>query len=335
MLFIIVAELLAIHVKNNLNIQPLNVKGNSLVISQLADDTTLFLKNARQIPVALKEISLFSKASGLKLNMEKCEIVTIQDHDMINMYNIPVKNEVRYLGIIISKDKKVRETSNIQNIIQKNRTILNSWLQRDLTVFGRILLTKMQSLSRLTYPAYSLDIPDKLIKKINEDNFNFIWKNKYNYINKSDTVKPAKEGELNAIDFDPMNGTIKLKWLQNFIIKCDNFWFDFPFKIFKMFGGIHFLLRCDFNISKLPINLSNFHQHVLQYWKLIYKHNFTPHMVPIWNNRCILIKRKSFFYGEWMEKGVWSIVHLLDNYGNFLTYDVFIKKYNLIYNLAI
>jgi len=74
LLFIIVAELLAIHVKNNLNIQPLNVMGNSLVISQLADDTTLFLKNARQIPVALKEISLFSKASGLKLNMEKCEI---------------------------------------------------------------------------------------------------------------------------------------------------------------------------------------------------------------------------------------------------------------------
>jgi hypothetical protein len=119
LLFIIVTELLAIHVKNNLNIQPLNVMGNSLVISQLADDTTLFLKNARQIPVALQEISLFSKASGLKLNMEKCEIVTIQDHDMINMYNIPVKNEVRYLGIIISKDKKVRETSNIENIIQK------------------------------------------------------------------------------------------------------------------------------------------------------------------------------------------------------------------------
>lgn len=185
----------------------------------------------------------------------------------------------------------------------------------------------MQSLSRLTFPAYSLDIPDKLIKKINQDNFNFIWQNKYHYVNKSDTVKPAKEGGLNAIDFDTMNGTIKLKWLQNFIIKGGIFWFDFPF---KMFGGIHFLLRCDFNISKLPIKLSTFHQQVLQYWKLIYKHNFTPHTVPIWNNRSILIKRKSFFYSEWMEKGVWSIVHLLDNCGDFLTYDVFIRKYSLM-----
>jgi len=107
-------------------------------------------------------------------------------------------------------------------------------------------------------------------------------------------VKPAKEEVLNAIGFDPLYGTIKLEWLENFV-KGDHFWFDFPFKIFKMFSGIHFLLRCDFNISKLLITLSTFHQQVLQYWKLIYKHNFTPHTVPICNKRTMLIKRKNIF----------------------------------------
>ena len=188
----------------------------------------------------------------------------------------------------------------------------------------------MQSLSRLIYPAFSLEIPDKLIKKINQDNFNFIWKNKYHYIRKSDIVKSAEDGGLNVIDFDPMNGTIKLKWLQHFIREGHSFWFDFPSKIFRNFGNIDFLLRCDFDISKLPVKLSAFHRQALLYWKLIYKHNFTPHTVPIWNNRCILIRRKSFFYKEWMEKGIWSICHLLDNNGDILTYNSFIVKYNLV-----
>lgn len=76
-------------------------------------------------------------------------------------------------------------------------------------------------------------------------------------------MKSVEEGGLNAIDFDPMNGTIKLKWLENFLRKGERFWFDFPSKIFRNFGGIDFLLRCDFDTSKLPIKLSAFHQQVL------------------------------------------------------------------------
>lgn len=45
---------------------------------------------------------------------------------------------------------------------------------------------------------------------------------------------------------------------------------------------------------------------------MLYKHNFTPHKAIIWNNRCILHKRKSLFYKDWMEKGVWAVIHLMD-----------------------
>lgn len=84
--------------------------------------------------------------------------------------------------------------------------ILNTWLQRDLSIFGRILLSKMEALS-----ACSLAIPDNMIKSINQIIFNFIWKNRHHYIRKGDLVKSLEEGGLNAIDFDPMNGTLKLK----------------------------------------------------------------------------------------------------------------------------
>ncbi len=96
----------------------------------------------------------------------------------------------------------------------KSKTILNSWLQRDLSVFGRILLSKMEALSRFIYPAYSLAIPTNMIKNINQIIYNFIWKNRHHYIRKGDLVKSIEEGGLNAIDFDSMNGTLKLMWLK-------------------------------------------------------------------------------------------------------------------------
>lgn len=59
LLFLLAVELLALYIKNNESIKPLNVLGRSLVITQLADDTTLFLKNYDQIPNALKAVSFF------------------------------------------------------------------------------------------------------------------------------------------------------------------------------------------------------------------------------------------------------------------------------------
>ncbi len=100
--------------------------------------------------------------------------------------------------------------------------------------------------------------------------------------------------------------------------------------MFDSLGGIDFLLRCDFEPLKLSCKLSSFHSHVLLYWKLLYKHNFSPHSCSLWNNKYILINRKSVFFQDWMDKGVWSIVHIMDGNGNFLGYDDFCEKYNII-----
>lgn len=329
LLFIMVAEMLSLLIKNS-DIEGLEVMGRLITISQLADDTTLFLKNADQIPLALQAINHFSKASGLQLNLDKCEILTLHEHPLQPIYNIKVKKEAKYLGIVISKDDTVSEQKNIWVNIDKCKSILNRWSQRDLSIFGRILLTKMDSLSRLIYPAFSLPLKDKMIKQINSINFNFIWKNKCHYIRKDDMVKSYEEGGGNVIDFDTMNGVLKVKWLKSYIQNKQSIWFIIPNLIFQKMGGIEFLLRCDFNNNRLPIKLSAFHQQVLLYWKLIYKHNFTPHNTPIWNNRYVLQKNKSIYLEEWFTKGVWAVAHLMDDEGNLLKFEHFCEKYQLV-----
>lgn len=69
LLFILVAELLAILIKNSPDIEPLNVLGKNLSIIQLADDSTIFLKSPDQIRLVVKRIDSFSRASGLHLNL--------------------------------------------------------------------------------------------------------------------------------------------------------------------------------------------------------------------------------------------------------------------------
>ena len=62
---------------------------------------------------------------------------------------------------------------------------------------------------------------------------------------------------------------------------------------------------------------------------MMFKHNFSPHNVPLRNNRVILSRRKSISMEDWMEKQIWSITHLLDNNGNILDLNEFNTKYNI------
>ncbi|XP_040908382.1 uncharacterized protein LOC121191268 [Toxotes jaculatrix] len=328
LLFIVATELLAITILNS-SIKGLEINNNRLIISQLADDTTIFLKNKEQIPLALDTIQTFSQASGLLLNLDKCELMSIHNSSESSLYNIPIKTEVKYLGIWITKYADERVKKNIQNVSETCKKRLNIWLQRDLTLFGRTMLTKIESLSRLIYPAYSLAIPQKFIKEINRTNFNFIWKNKHHYINNRDLIKGYEEGGIKAIDFEIMNILLKIRWLQSFLKNDNGIWFSLPAFIFNKVGGIQFLLVCDFEISKLPIKLSKFHQQVLLHWKMIFKHNFSPHNVPLWNNRVILNRRKSMFIEEWLTKKIWSILHIMDENGNILEFNDFNAKYNM------
>lgn len=102
------------------------------------------------------------------------------------------------------------------------------------------------------YSVFSQAVTDNLITSTNQTNFNFIWENRHHYLRKGDVVKSLEEGGLNVIDYEAMNGVIKLKRLQKFTQNSDSFWFNIPSEIFDKCGGIDFLLRCDFGVAKLP-----------------------------------------------------------------------------------
>ena len=77
LIFITAVEILANLIRNEKQIRGFEIKLNgsnhSIKISQLADDTTLFLKSKNEISIALNIMEIFWNLSGLKLNRNKTE----------------------------------------------------------------------------------------------------------------------------------------------------------------------------------------------------------------------------------------------------------------------
>lgn len=96
-LFLLVTELLSVSIVQNQELKGISVFGREIKISQLADNTTLFLKDENCVSKVLDLINQFPCASGLKLNISKCEIMLVHDLNHDSIENIPVKPMVKYL----------------------------------------------------------------------------------------------------------------------------------------------------------------------------------------------------------------------------------------------
>ena len=71
------AEILAICIRQNIDIQGITLCNTTFKIVQLADDTTLFLSKLESVSNSIALFKFFSDFSGLRLNLDKTEIIAI------------------------------------------------------------------------------------------------------------------------------------------------------------------------------------------------------------------------------------------------------------------
>ena len=134
-------------------------------------------------------------------------------------------------------------------------------------------------------------------------------------------------GGINALDFSSLNHSFKVKWIKLFLKNPDSVWNFITAHVFNSLGGLDFLLRCNYNISKLPVKLSNFHSQLLLSWSMMYTHNFSPHKYFIWNNTDIKYKGKTLYMKRWVDNNILLVSQLLDDNGQLFTYEEFLSTY--------
>ncbi len=326
LLFLLVVQVMATHIKKA-SFHGISVFDKEIKLSQLADDTTIFVKNSEEVESVINCIGEFTEISGLKMNKSKSVLFSLKDCPLKEIKGIPIKDTVTYLGIVICKDLMQRNALHFEPIIEKIKNRYNMWLMRDLSLLGRILLSKAEGISRSVYVSMSMEVPKNVVKDLDKILYDFIWKRKTHYLRK-DILNNSKElGGLEVLNFTDLNEVFKIKWIIEYIKNKDTVWHIFPNFIFNSLGGINFLLKCNFSVDKIPIKLASFHKQALLAWQLVYKHNFTPHRYFLWNNRDILYKKKSIFNQSWYDNGIFTVSQLLNEHGLLLSYSEFLKKF--------
>ena len=169
--------------KNTSDGLEINLKNDRkyIQVTQLADDTTVFLKNEQAVEKCLKVIKEFGKVSGLKLNIEKTEGLWLgrgrNRGDNFADINWG-KDSVKALGVFFGYNKQDIEERNWRSKVELIKKILNKWKYRDLTMQGRILIVKTLALSQVVYLISSLCVPSWVINEINKEFYSFVWKYK-------------------------------------------------------------------------------------------------------------------------------------------------------------
>ena len=328
LLFLLVVEILANKIRKSKN-DGLEIKINGtnqyIQLTQLADDTTLFLKNEQAVKNCLKTVLTFGKYSGLRLNLDKTEGLWLGNgkNRNDNFANINwEKSYIKALGVYFGYDKKEIETLNWDNKLQAIKRILNKWKYRDLTFQGRILILKTLALSQVVYLISTLIVPSWVINEINKEFYNFIWKGKRDKICRKVLINSYESGGLQMVDFKAFCQAMKAVWAVRLLKKTSENWSIIPSKYMEQ-CNIKTLMCMNIRTEKdLPIKLPLFYQEVIFSWNLCGGGSKAPQSQTeirkqlIWGNKMIQSKGRTLFYKNWYAKNLIFIDDLLDQNGN-------------------
>ena len=334
-LFILAVELLALKIRQNPNCEGIYLQNKQEVkISQFADDTTIITNSTDSLKSHLQTIERFGTASGLKLNKKKTKAMWLgtMKHSTSNILEFKsTKNPIKVLGAFLSYNQNKNIENNFLSRIRKMKTKLNLWLSRDLTLYGRSLLVKTLGVSQLVYVASMLTVPPSVTKAVEAELFSFLWKNKKDKIKRTVMYQPFEEGGLNFVNFSKVVKSLRLAWISRLLSSTTDSWKAIPNHYFDAYGGLSFLLKCNYNVASINNGLPTFYRELLQYFQEFKnKTKIFPYgKFLLWNNEAVTIDKNPLFWSSWFKKKIVFVQDILNANGNFLTFQEFQNKFNI------
>lgn len=334
-LFILCAEILSCRIRNNKNIKGIEVDNVEFKFSQYADDASAFLDGSKtSLEETLKELEMFADISGLKTNFDKTQVVWIgakkysADSIKTRWKLVWGTTAFKLLGITFDVDlDKVIDTNYTDRIAQL-KNFVKLWRRRFLTPLGKITVIKSLMLPKITHLLMALPNPkSEILDYINGILFDFLWQGRVK-IKQSVVVKQYFQGGLKMINLTAFAQALKITWLRR-IFQNESKWQLF----IKRAIEIDKIACCGSEYTKSVLNnLKN------DFWKDVFKallnlqirldvdwEKLSPYQTPIFCNKNFNIGGNSFLYKTWFDRGVRYIQDLMDNQGNFLDLNAFMR----------
>ena len=320
MLFILIVETLAISIRNNKNIEGIQINHNGkkidIKITQYADDTVIILKNIDMIKETMLELQKFAKVSGLNLNIDK----TIGIRLGPNKYNTGTFQGIKitdkpfkYLGLYIGHKKTNCDTLNWNEKLLKAKKEIIKWNCRNLTVWGKIIVLKSLILSKFTNLMMNTTIEKDFLKQLEKISFQFIW-GKRDKIRRAVAYSKICKGGLNMINLNLMCRSLKATWVKRILDGWEENWKIFARKYLSNYlkNNLLFYMRIrDIKIISCLEKLPPIYRSIVEAFISVHKcEDLDKNKIPLWGNNNITIFNKdkkinmSLFFESWINSGL-------------------------------
>ena len=228
-IFIISIEILAHKLRNSEKIDGFNLLGRSKVLEMYADDCSIFLEPTEtNLKNAVEILTQFYELSGLKISLSKTKAIWFGINcrsrpNMCQSLNLDWVNSFKLLGVFFTNDL-VDMDSNYGNKIKEIQKLLNNWINRTLSVYGKMVIIKCLALPKISHLAMVLpSLDSKQIKELENLLFSFLWDRKPDKVSREHAKLSEKAGGLGMIDIKDFWLSLKFSWLRR-CLKTKSSW---------------------------------------------------------------------------------------------------------------
>ncbi len=327
-LFILVVEVMALHLKLDQNIKGIQIGDTNVKLLQYADDTSGLLADIESAKAFLKTVEKFGSFSGLKMNIEKTEgmwLGSVRENNKTPLGISWPKRPLRILGVYASYDSDECDKMNFGEKLKKASGLLQLWATRKLTIYGKVQIVRTFIISQFNFVFSVLLTPKEVIKKLECLIFKFLWKNKKERIKRNVLICNISQGGMKVPDVNTMKNTFLLKWIKR--ISSNQVWSPWRQILYKYCDNckinLHLLLHSNYNMKTLPVEkacLPDFYYELLQLWSEFGSTQPGTKNDIVWYNKNIIIQGKSVFCKQLFDSGLWFVQDLLDENGKLIQF---------------
>ena len=328
-LYLLCGEILAHKLKYNEQIKGVDIGDVTMLLSQFADDTTLFLEyDEISLQQLVHTLSYIEAHTGLKVSYDKTVLYRVGSiqYSSAKLYTSkPFQwsdGDINVLGITIRNHAK--QTSDSHNVtIDKMCKIMNSWYARTLTLIGKCMVINTLMSSLFVYRLSVLpDMTAVQLSKIDKIMREYLWRGKKSKIPLRVLQNCKDSGGLKLCNFSAKQNALKLVWIkrltQNESLQYAYMW------LLPILREDQW--KCNINARDVRMLLSydNFWVNVLISWTSIQfrkeHHGLEILDEFLWYNSHIRIGGQPIMWSKAYQNGLYHVRDLLDENFEFLTF---------------
>ena len=217
--FLLCGEIMARKIKQNVNIKGLSIGNTKVLLSQFADDTTLYLSyDALTFKAVFDTFTRIEANTGLTISYEKTVVYPIgslagSNAKIYTAKQVDWTNEpINMLGVRINNNYEC--VDDFDKTVEKMEKVLNSWVHRKLTLMGKVLAVNTLCESLFVYKMSVLPNIDMVTEgKINIILSTYLWGQKRARIARDTLVQSKGSGGLRLFDMHRKQTSLKLAWV--------------------------------------------------------------------------------------------------------------------------